>query len=851
MTAPRARLTPFAIPLHRPLRAGAAVLTVRHGLLLELRDGDGRLALGEAVSTAAQPPDWRCEPALRAALESAFADLAAQRAGVPLFRHLGGGASDLAVNGLLDADAPEACAAQAAAMAATGLRCLKLKLDRRDPTAAVRRVAAVRAAVGSGVALRADGNAAWTLDDAVALLHELEPYDLEYVEQPVARLDELAALRRAVGVPIAADESVTGPDAVARIAAAGAADVVVLKPARLGPRRTLAAAAVARAHGLGVVVTSNLESGIGIAAAAHLAIAAGIERPCGLATAALLAGDLASPAPAIDGGRLRLADAPGLGVGLDHAALERWRSGPTVALSDLLATRPATQPSRVGLEGAAPAAPVEEDTADRRYPYQQAPRERRPPGRGGTARPWLERRAASHGAHPALCGGGVQLDFAGLQARVARTAGRLRGLGIGVGDRVALLLGVGVEWVELLHALTRIGAVAVPLGPRLTAAEIAALLDACPCVAVLHDAGGAATIAGLPPVLAGRRIAVDELAALPVAGDARPAWPDLDAPHSVVFTSGSSGAPRPIVLAAGNHLWSALASASVLGVRDDDRWLACLPLHHVGGLSILMRSVVLGIPVELHERFDPKRVNAAIDGGATLVSLVAAMLQRVLEARGGRPFPPHLRAILLGGGPAPRALLDACAAAGVPLAPTYGMTEAASQLATAAPGEAGGDGAAWPLPGVELRLASGAIEVRGPMISRGATGGDGWLRTRDLGALDAAGRLQILGRADDLIISGGENVHPREVERVLEAHPAVAEACAFALPDADWGEVVAAQVRLAAGGAADLDALRRHARVALAGFKQPRRLEIVADFPRSAAGKILRRAVAAQARGSG
>ena len=820
MSPPRARVTPFAIPFRRPLRAGAALLTVRHGLLLELRDDDGRLALAEAAAPpAADPPDWRREPALRAALESAFAELAAQRAGRPLFRHLGGGDGSVAVNGLLDAAAPDACAAQAGALVDGGLRCLKLKLDRRDPAAAIRRVAAVREAVGAGIALRADGNAAWALDEAVALLHALEPYDLEYAEQPVARLDDLAALRRAVGVPIAADESATDPDAVDRIAAAGAADVVVLKPARLGPRRTLAAAAVARAHGLGVVVTSNLESGIGIAAAAHLAIAAGIERPCGLATAALLAGDLASPAPAIDGGRLRLADAPGLGVGLDHAALERWRSGPTVALSDLLATRPATQPSRVGLEGA--------------------------------ARPWLERRAASHGAHPALCGGGVQLDFAGLQARVARTAGRLRGLGIGVGDRVALLLGVGVEWVELLHALTRIGAVAVPLGPRLTAAEIAALLDACPCVAVLHDAGGAATIAGLPPVLAGRRIAVDELAALPVAGDARPAWPDLDAPHSVVFTSGTSGAPRPIILTAGNHLWSALASASVLGVRDDDRWLACLPLHHVGGLSILMRSVVLGIPVELHERFDPKRVNAAIDGGATLVSLVAAMLQRVLEARGGRPFPPHLRAILLGGGPAPRALLDACAAAGVPLAPTYGMTEAASQLATAAPGEAGGDGAAWPLPGVELRLASGAIEVRGPMISRGATGGDGWLRTRDLGALDAAGRLQILGRADDLIISGGENVHPREVERVLEAHPAVAEACAFALPDADWGEVVAAQVRLAAGGAADLDALRRHARAALAGFKQPRRLEIVADFPRSAAGKILRRAVAAQARGSG
>jgi len=905
MNAPRGRATPFAIPLRRPLAAGGRTIGVRHGLLIELRDAHGHVGLGEAAPLpAAAAPDWRREPALRAALEAAFLDLEARVAGLPLYRHLGGnGDGRVVVNALLDGDecasaaagrrpvgaccndsaashaagadgaAPSrtCVAAQARAFVAAGFRCLKLKLDARDPAAAARRAAAVREAVGPTVALRADGNAAWSLSDAIALLRALEPFDLEYVEQPVATLADLAALRRAVAVPLAADESVSGADAVARLAALAAVDVIVLKPALLGPRQTLAAAAAARAAGLAVVITSTLDSGVGIAAAAHLAAALGIDRPCGLATAALLAGDLAAPSPVILGGALRLRDAPGLGLELDREALERWRSGPTQALSDLLATRAAARerPRAADCDPLTPTlSPRERGRGELRAATDGPPSRGERVGVRGSDSPatsastWLDHRAATHGGHKALVCGDRALDFSALATRAADVASRLRGMGVGRGDRVALLIASRLEFAELLHGLTRLGAVAVPLGPRLTAAEIAAMLAACRCFALIYDRSTAATAAALPIGLVARRAALDgapiagdaHLAALPAARRRGADWPALDAPHSVVFTSGSSGAPRPVTLTAGNHLWSALAAATVLGVHDDDRWLACLPLHHVGGLSILMRSLVLGIPVELHERFDPARVNTAVDAGATLVSLVAAMLQRVLAARGARPFPPHLRAVLLGGGPAPRALLEECGRRGVPVAPTYGMTECASQIATRAPGDAdgtGGDGV-WPLPGVSLRLAGtaaagdvGEIQVRGPIVSRGAVGRDGWLRTRDLGAFDAAGRLVILGRADDVIISGGENVHPREVERALESHPWVAEACAFGLPDAQWGEVVAAQVRVAHGRELDLEALRQHARAALAGFKLPRRLEVVADFPRSAAGKILRRGVRA------
>ncbi len=916
MNAPRGRATPFAIPLRRPLAAGGRTITVRHGLLIELRDANGHLGFGEAAPLpAAAAPDWRRQPALRAALEAAFLDLEARVAGLPLYRHLVGpdlgGSCDgsVAVNALLDggdcasggrrpggaccnelalpqasgadAAAPSrpCVAAQARAFVAAGFRCLKLKLDVGDADGAVRRVAAVRAAVGPTVALRADGNAAWSLTDAVALLRALAPFDLEYVEQPVATIDELAALRQAVSVPLAADESVSDAAAVARIAGRGAADVIVLKPALLGLRQSLAAAAVARDAGLAVVITSTLDSGVGIAAAAHLAAALGIDRPCGLATAALLAGDLADPSPAILGGVLRLRDAPGLGVDLDREALERWRSGPTRALSELLATRPAAgeRPRAAGCDPLTLSLSLRErgpSVAARSSPRPLSRRERdrvrESDSPAASASTWLEHRAATHGAHTALVCGDRRLDFSTLAGRAADVAARLRGLGVGRGDRVALLVGARLEFAELLHGITRLGAVAVPLGPRLTAVEVGTMLAACRCTALLYDRETAATAAALPIGLVAKRAALDGapiagdqcLEALPAAARRHATWPALDAPHSVVFTSGSSGAPRPVTLSAGNHLWSALASATVLGVRDDDRWLACLPLHHVGGLSILMRSLVLGMPVELHERFDPARVNAAVDAGATLVSLVAAMLQRVLEARGARPFPPHLRAVLLGGGAAPRALLEECARRGVPLAPTYGMTECASQIATRAPGDADADGDAdgargdgvWPLPGVSLRLAGaaaagdvGEIQVRGPIVSRAAAGRDGWLRTRDLGAFDAAGRLVVVGRADDVIISGGENVHPREVERALESHPCVAEACAFGLPDADWGEVVAAEVCLKRGSDIDVETLRQHARRALAGFKLPRRLAVVADFPRSAAGKIQRRAVRAAA----
>jgi O-succinylbenzoic acid--CoA ligase len=393
---------------------------------------------------------------------------------------------------------------------------------------------------------------------------------------------------------------------------------------------------------------------------------------------------------------------------------------------------------------------------------------------------------------------GRELTYADLDRAATSCARRLWTLGVRSGDVVATTLRPGLAFAELLHALPRLGAALAPLDPRAPARFDGLVLSAPPDAPEAPDAELSETV-------------------------------DPKAVHTVVRSSGTTGVPKAIELTYANHAASVLASADGLGAEPGDRWLTPLPLHHVGGLGVLIRSVVNRTTAIVHERFDVQRVRAALEGGeATLASLVPTMLARLREA--GLSAAPGLRAVALGGGPAAPDLLAWAERAGIPVVPVYGMTETASQVVAGIPGR--------PLRGAELRVEDGELLVRGPMVARSELAADGWLHTGDAGRLDAAGRLHLEGRIKDLIVTGGEKVAPSFVEAALAAHPAVADAGVVGVPDADWGEAVTAFVVLR--GPAAPEALRDWCRARLAPHEVPKRVVAVDTLPRNAAGKLVR-----------
>ena len=414
---------------------------------------------------------------------------------------------------------------------------------------------------------------------------------------------------------------------------------------------------------------------------------------------------------------------------------------------------------------------------------------------------WTSAATAKHPDRIAIETPERSLTYGELSKATLARVGAIQGA-----KRVGIALPPGADFVIALHTCLLAGAAAVPIDLRLNQAE----RD--------QRTAGADMVVGEP------------LAPAPMKGADAPAGEPVVA---IMHTSGTTAAPKPVALTGGNFLASALGSAVALGLDPDERWLCPMPLTHVGGLSIPIRSAIYATTAVLHGRFDTEAVlNELMDPGrrTTLVSLVPTMLARLLDA--GLERPPTLRWALLGGGPIAPALLERAERAGVPVAPTYGMTEACSQIATFG----------WPLPGADVTTADdGEVLVRGPIVSAGAVSDDGWLHTGDLGRFDDRARLEIIGRKSDTIVSGGENVAPAEVEAVLLEHPAVADAAVHPRPDPEWGEAVVATVVLRDGLEAAPDELRAHCATRLAGFKVPKTIAFAAELPRTQSGKLLRR----------
>lgn len=460
------------------------------------------------------------------------------------------------------------------------------------------------------------------------------------------------------------------------------------------------------------------------------------------------------------------------------------------------------------------------------------------------------------GSRLALVGDGERLTYEALAARVRRVGMALAGAGARAGSRVGFVATANVETVVAILALAELGATLVPLHPRLTPPELDALaVDAA--LDLRLRAHGTEALEDLASSACGC------LGGVVRPEDVFPRAHAPGAPLAMVATSGSTGRAKLAVLSRRAFAASAAASAERLGWQPDDRWLVAMPLAHVGGFSIVTRCVAARRTLVLEPRFEASSViEAIVRERVTLLSVVPTMLAALLDADGSGAVLRSVRAMLVGGDAAPRALLDECARLGVSALTTYGLTELCSQVTTQLPREPGvamtGSGPA--LSGVVLRIygAEGVDAARGE-VGRVAVGGptrmsgywqgtgaplvtpfdaDGLFDTGDDGYIDSADQLHIEGRRSDLVVTGGENVSPVEVERALEDCAGVRRALVFGLPDERWGQVVACALVLAEDAPFDPERVAESIAGRLAPHKRPRRFCVVDALPMASTGKL-------------
>lgn len=480
---------------------------------------------------------------------------------------------------------------------------------------------------------------------------------------------------------------------------------------------------------------------------------------------------------------------------------------------------------------------------------------------------WLKQRAALTPDRVAIETKDGHMTFKELDQNARNLAAHLYQLGVKDGARVAILQGSTTAMISTYHALSYLGAIAVPLNTRLSVSEILWQLEDCQAVFVLYDETCEAQALEIRkksvPIYDVVRLDHLEIKTPPKLKDEI----SLESPHTIIYTSGTTGRPKGVVLTHGNHWWSAVGSALNLGLSIHDKWLLFLPLFHVSGLSILMKSVIYGMTVFLQPKFHPVEINEAIKHrGVTMISVVSATLTKLVDELNGDRYPDSFRCALLGGGPAPLPLLEKCKEQQIPVFQTYGLSESASQIVTLSPefmiekiGSAG-----KPLFPAQVKIIDndgnvinayeeGEIIVKGPNVTSmywnkpEATEKairNGWLHTGDIGYLDDDGFLFVLDRRKDMIISGGENIYPAEVEASILAHPEVVEVGVIGVKDEQWGQVPAAFVKTRPHSELTESDLQMFCRDHLAGYKLPKFVFFIEELPRNASGKLLRRMLA-------
>jgi O-succinylbenzoic acid--CoA ligase len=457
------------------------------------------------------------------------------------------------------------------------------------------------------------------------------------------------------------------------------------------------------------------------------------------------------------------------------------------------------------------------------------------------------------------------ITFHDLYERSLETSGRLQALGIQKGQFVGILLKNHLDTITILFALQLLGVQAVILNNRLTATELVWQLKDSKSEFLILDESFTETEAVIHQQM-------EQLTTIlkPQLTQIEPEEPiiqeeiNLTDICTIMYTSGTTGNPKGVIQTYGNHWWSSTGSALNLGTIESDCWLCSVPLFHISGFSILMRSVIYGMPIVLHENFDVERTIKDISlKKVTIMSVVGTMLTQIVEALEDRRLPGYFRCMLLGGGPAPLPLLEACVNKDIPVFQTYGMTETSSQIVTLSPedslrklGSAG-----KPLFPSQLRIELdtgraakagivGEIVVKGPNVTPGYLNRQeateekirqGWFYTGDIGYLDEEGFLYVKDRRSDLIISGGENIYPAEIEAVLLAHPEVSDAGVTGIKDEKWGQVPVAFIVKKQGITLSCEELVEFCMERLAKYKVPKAVYFMEQLPRNAAKKLLRR----------
>ncbi|WP_096270992.1 o-succinylbenzoate--CoA ligase [Paucisalibacillus globulus] len=468
---------------------------------------------------------------------------------------------------------------------------------------------------------------------------------------------------------------------------------------------------------------------------------------------------------------------------------------------------------------------------------------------------WLTKQAFLSPNQPAIeMVDGSTITFIELKEKSQEFARKLAKLKITKGSHVGVLSNNNVTMIIAIHALSYLGAVAVLLNTRLTNEELNyQIRDANVTVVISQDellyqakeldVDIAMSFSEVEKRIKEKVELIDEI--------------DLSEPFTIIYTSGTTGFPKGVVHTYGNHWWSAIGSALNLGLVESDKWLAVLPYFHVGGLSIFIKSAIYGMPVYLVEKFNEQIVlDAIVNRGVTIASVVTVMVQRILATLGDNQFPSHFRCMLLGGGPAPVPLLEKASERNIPVFQSFGMTETTSQIVTLSSRDAlqkiGSAGKALFPAQIKIKDSEpneiGEILVKGPMVTNGyynnkkandSNFDDGWLSTGDLGYLDEEGFLFVVDRRKDLIISGGENIYPSEIESVLTGFQGVKEVGVTGKPDDYWGQVPIAFI-VPAHEQIHIEDVLNYAKGKIAKYKLPKEIHFVDSLPRNASNKLVR-----------